>query len=208
MTIGQDEPLNARQASSFFQVKLATWKRWSREFLPPDRKARMRSGQTRFFSLDQAFEVFLGAHLVSFLRYSIPEAREIMGGLKGWLRKNGIYPETSAADPEALRKMRQLQVIIHQRDDGTFCCESKNIKSVKPTTGQRSNVIEEVYEQEWLPGATVDDMLRFRFVNFRVMEIGKVRDFFERALETGKGQEPDTMAETPQADGPGALPSP
>ncbi len=198
----QDEPLNARQASSLFQVKLATWKRWSREFLPPDRKARMRSGQMRLFSLDQAFEVFLGAHLVSFLRYSIPEAREIMGVLRSWLRKNSVYPETSVADPEALRRMRRLQVIIHQRDDGTFSCESKNIVSVKPFVGQRSNIIEEVYEQEWLPGATVDDMLRFRFVNFRVLEVGKVRGFFDRALESGKGQEadtrdPDTVVETP-----------
>ncbi len=182
----QKGPFNARQLSSFFQVKLATWKRWSREFLPPDRKARMRSGRTRFFSSNQAFEVFLGAHLVSFLRYSIPEAREIIGGLKTWVRKNGVYPETSDVDPETVRKMKQLQVIIHQKDDGTFCCESKHIVSVQPRMSQRTNVIEEVYEQEWLPGATVEDMLRIRFINFRVLEIGKVRDSFDRAMEGGK----------------------
>ncbi len=182
----QKGPFNARQLSSFFQVKLATWKRWSREFLPPDRKARMRSGRTRFFSSNQAFEVFLGAHLVSFLRYSIPEAREIIGGLKTWVRKNGVYPETSDVDPETVRKMKQLQVIIHQKDDGTFCCESKHIVSVQPRMSQRTNVIEEVYEQEWLPGATVEDMLRIRFINFRVLEIGMVRDSFDRAMEGGK----------------------
>jgi hypothetical protein len=148
----------------------------------------MRSGQTRFFSPNQAFEVYLGAHLISYLRYSIPEAREIIAGLKTWLRKNGIYPETSEVDPEALRRMRQLQVVIHQKDDGTFCYESKHIVSVKPNVGRTTNVIEEVYEQEWLPGATVEDMFRIRFTNFRVLEIGKVRRSFDRALENGRDQ--------------------
>ncbi len=180
-------PFDARQVSSFFQVKLATWKRWSREFLPPDRKARMRSGLTRFFSPDQAFEVYLGAHLVSFLRYSIPEAREVIKGLRTWLRKNAIYPETPEVDPEAVRRMKRLQVIIHEKDDASFCYESKHIVSVKPTLGRGTNVIEEVYEQEWLPGATVEDMLRIRFVYFRILEIGKVRDSFDRALQNGTG---------------------
>jgi hypothetical protein len=191
MAAEQKELLNARQVSSLFQVKLSTWKRWSREFLPPDRKARIQSGQTRFFSPNQAFEVFLGAHLVSFLRYSIPEAREIIGGLKMWLRKNGVYPETPDVDPEALQRMKQLQVIIHQREDGTFCCEIKRIVSVKPTVGRSANVIEEVYEQEWLPGATVEDMFRIKFINFRILEIGKVRRSFDRTLtgnSTGEGE--------------------
>ncbi len=145
----------------------------------------MRSGQTRFFSPNQAFEVFLGAHLVSFLKFSIPEAREIIGGLRQWIRKNGIYPEASDANPEALRRRQQLQVVIHQKEDGTFCCESKHTVSVKPTMGRGTNVIEEVYEQEWIAGATVEDMLRIGFVYFRVLEISKVRDSFDRAL--GKG---------------------
>ena len=166
-------------------MKLATLKRWTREFLPPDRKAGMRCGQTRLFSPDQAFEVYLGAHLVSFLRYSIPEAREIMGGLRTWLRKNSICPETDAG-PEAMRRMKQLQVIIHQKDDGTFRYESKNTLSVKPTMERGTNLVEEVYEQEWLPGASVEDMMRIRFVNFRVLEIGKVRESFDQALENGR----------------------
>lgn len=189
----QKGPFNARQASAFFNVKLATWKRWSREFLPPDRRARMRSGQTRLFSLDQAFEVFLGAHLISFLRYSIPEARDIMAGLKTWLVKSGFFPGTPIADPEG--RKRRLQIIIHEKDDGTFCCESKHIVSVKPSAGKRSNVIEEVYEQEWLPGASVEDMLRIRFVNFRVLEIGKVREAFDLALGNAKRRQPTIVVE-------------
>jgi hypothetical protein len=189
----QTGPFNARQASTFFNVKLATWKRWSREFLPPDRKARMRSGQTRSFSLDQAFEVFLGAHLVSFLRYSIPEGREIVAGLKPWLLKNGIFPGSQVPDPDG--RTKRLQIIIHEKDDGTFCCESKHIVSVKPSVGRRSNVIEEVYEQEWLPGASVEDMLRIRFVSFRVLEIGKVRESFDLALGKPRSGAPRIVIE-------------
>ena len=177
---------DARQISSSLGVKLSTWKRWSREFLPPDPRARMRSGQTRFFSLNQTFEVYLGAHLVSSLKFSIPEAREIIGGLRQWLRKNNIYPEAPDANAEALRRRQQLQVIIHEKEDGTYCCESKHTVSVKPTMGRGTNVIEEVYEQEWIGGARVDDMLRIGFVYFRVLEIGKVRDSFDRALGNGK----------------------
>lgn len=142
----------------------------------------MRSGQARFFSPNQAFEVYLSAHLVSSLKFSIPEAREIVAGLRQWLRKNGIYPEAPDANPEALRRRQLLQVIIHQKEDGTFCCESKHTVSVKPTMGRGTNVIEEVYEQEWIAGARVEDMLRIGFLYFRVLEIGKVRDSFDRAL--------------------------
>jgi hypothetical protein len=185
MTLPQNGPFTAKQASSAFRAKVATWKRWSREFLPADRRAGMRSGQTRFFSPDQAFEVYLGSHLVSFLRYSIPEAREILGGLRTWLRKNTAYPETPEANPEAVRRMRQLQVIIHQKDDGTFRYESRRTLRVKPSVERGANLVEEVYEQEWLPGASVEDMMRIRFVNFRVLEIGKVRDSFDQALSNG-----------------------
>ena len=186
MSLALNSLLDARQISSSLGVKLSTWKRWSREFLPPDPRARMRSGQTRFFSLNQTFEVYLGAHLVSSLKFSIPEAREIIGGLRQWLRKNNIYPEAPDANAEALRRRQQLQVIIHEKEDGTFCCESKHTVSVKPTMGRGTNVIEEVYEQEWIAGARVEDMLRIGFVYFRVLEIGKVRDSFDRALGNGK----------------------
>jgi hypothetical protein len=189
MPPAQNNFLDARRISSFLEVKLSTWKRWSREFLPPDPKARMRSGQTRLFSPNQAFEVYLGAHLVSFLKFSIPEARHIIGGLRQWLRTNGIFPEASDANPEALRRRQQLQVVIHEKENGTFCCESKHTVSVKPTMGRGTNVIEEVYEQEWIAGATVEDMLRIGFVCFRVLEIGKVRDSFDRALRSGRNEE-------------------
>jgi len=186
MSLAHNSPIDARCISTSFGVKLSTWKRWSREFLPPDPRARMRSGQTRFFSPNQTFEVYLGAHLVSSLKFSIPEAREIIALLKQWLRKNGVYPESPDPNAEALRRRQRLQIIIHEKEDGTFCCESKHTVSVKPTMGRGTNVIEEVYEQEWIAGATVEDMLRIGFVYFRVLEIGKVRDSFDRALGNGK----------------------
>ncbi len=70
--------------------------------------------------------------------------------MKEWLRKNAFYPET----PEPIRrprKMKQLQVIIHQKDDGTFRYEAKRTLSVKPSVERGANLVEEVYEQEWLP---------------------------------------------------------
>ena len=196
MMTAENSTFTAKQVASFFHVKPATWKRWCREFLPPDRKAGMQCGRTRLLSPDQAFEVYLGSHLVSCLRYSIPEAREIMGGLRTWLRANAFYPETPDANPEPGRAGK-LQVIIHQKDDGTFRYESRRTVSVKPTVDRGANLFEEVYEQKWLTGATVEDMMRIRFVHFRVLEIGKVRESFDQALGNGKDRpSADNLANT------------
>ena len=61
-----------RELSDKLGIKLAKWKRWSREFLPPDPLGGMQSGYARQYNPDQAFTVFLGGHLVADLKFSIP----------------------------------------------------------------------------------------------------------------------------------------
>lgn len=80
-----------RELSSILDINLAKWKRWSREFLPPDPLGGMQSGVARHYSIDDAFTVFLGGHLVADHKFSIPETRQILQDLRPWLEGAGVY---------------------------------------------------------------------------------------------------------------------
>jgi hypothetical protein len=78
---------SSRELSHLFQIPLNRWKRWSREFLPPDPLGGLQSGYARQFSTREAFIVYLGGFLVAGLGFSIPQARRIIKDLNGWLKK-------------------------------------------------------------------------------------------------------------------------
>ena len=69
---------NNRELSDKLGVNLARWKRWSREFLPPDPLAGKQAGYARQYYVEHAFIVFLGGQLVADLGFSIPQARWIL----------------------------------------------------------------------------------------------------------------------------------
>lgn len=82
-----------RQAAEKFGINFAKWKRWSREFLPPDPSAGMQRGVTRQYSPEEAFTVYLGGYLVSDLRISVSEAKAVLKDLlPDWLEKHDIFP--------------------------------------------------------------------------------------------------------------------
>ncbi len=96
-----------RQLSLKLEIKLAKWKRWSREFLPPDPLGGLQSGYARHYHPDEAFGVYLGGVLVSELKFSIPEAKRILGDLAQWFENNGFcfnaetLPEPSTSQAES-----------------------------------------------------------------------------------------------------------
>src|SRR5210317_2245081 len=77
-----------RELSDRLGIRLSKWKRWSREFLPPDPLGGMQSGYARQYTIDQAFTVFLGGHLVAYLHFSIPEAKQIGMELSPWINRH------------------------------------------------------------------------------------------------------------------------
>ena len=83
-----------KQLSDAFQIPIAKWKRWAREFIGIDPVAGRFGGVSREFNEEQAFHIYLGGILVSELFFSIPEARAILGGLNPWLKERGIWPGT------------------------------------------------------------------------------------------------------------------
>jgi hypothetical protein len=67
-----------RELSRRLHINLARWKRWSREFLPPDPLGGFQSGYARQYSRNDAFTVYLGGFMVRDLNYTIPEAKKIL----------------------------------------------------------------------------------------------------------------------------------
>lgn len=104
-----------RELSLRLGIPLSRWKRWSREFLPPDPLGGHQSGYARQYSLKDAFYVYLAGYLVSAMGFSIPEARQILLDLNGWLKKNIIENLDVAGDidqPVASGGMRTNLLIM------------------------------------------------------------------------------------------------
>jgi hypothetical protein len=80
-----------RQLANSLDINLARWKRWSREFLPPDPLGGLQSGVARDYSIDDALTVYLGGCLVSGLNFTIPQARRILSDLEPWLTGAGVH---------------------------------------------------------------------------------------------------------------------
>jgi hypothetical protein len=105
-----------KELSQKFNVNLARWKRWSREFLPPDPLGGLQSGYARQYSLDDAFSVVLGGHLVGDLKFSIPETKQILIDLNQWLVDHDFYlylaKSSESAAKQNPRAHRYLIAII------------------------------------------------------------------------------------------------
>jgi hypothetical protein len=91
-----------RELADNLSINLAKWKRWSREFLPPDPLGGMQSGYTRQYNIDDAFTVYLGGHLVSAIKYTIPETKTILHDLHEWMSSVGIYKNSGKDIPDNL----------------------------------------------------------------------------------------------------------
>ena len=98
-----------RELSRIFKINLAKWKRWSREFLPPDPLGGLQSGYARQYNMDEAFTVFIGGHLVADLKFTIPESRQILNDLNQWLLDHGFYFDFSGKANSRNRTTPQAQ---------------------------------------------------------------------------------------------------
>ena len=82
--------------SDKLHIPLTKFRRWTKEFLRPDPKARRRSGYTRGLTNNEGFIVFLGGHMVSDLGFSFADARRFIQYLMPWIQQNGLLPEIPA----------------------------------------------------------------------------------------------------------------
>ena len=148
-----------RELSQKLKINLARWKRWSREFLPPDPLGGMQSGYARQYSIDNAFTVYLCGHLVGELKYTIPEAKKILEDLKKWLKENDFYINTENVEKtenDAKNLVKEYIIFILQENDlknssGSFSYRIRGIISNIPANYNEYRVREERYIEEYVP---------------------------------------------------------
>ncbi|MDI6688654.1 MAG: hypothetical protein QME06_10600 [Desulfobacterales bacterium] len=141
-----------RELSRKLEINIARWKRWSREFLPPDPLGGMQSGYARQYSPDGAFTVFLGGYLVAYMKFTIPEAKQILKDLHDWLVNNGFYflDKGDSKISDTINSVIYRHVIyIHENNLSEkridFCYKIKGIISDMPVDYNGRQVREELY---------------------------------------------------------------
>jgi len=107
----------ARELAGCLNLRLSKWKRWSRQFLPPDPLGGRQSGYARQYSFSDAFKVYFGGHLVSALGFSVADAANVLSDLNDWFKEQGFFafsapnaPNGAAENP--LLEDRRLEVFV------------------------------------------------------------------------------------------------
>lgn len=157
----------SRELAQKLNINLAKWKRWSREFLPPDPLGGMQSGYARQYRPDDAFTVLLGGHLVSELKFAIPEAKTILADLHPWLREKGFTYDIkgNAAAGHGIETMIKSHLIFIRyaqntaQEELTFHYTVRGIIANQAVQYQGFEVMEELYTESFigLPGSRPAD---------------------------------------------------
>lgn len=141
-----------RELSDRLDIKLSKWKRWSREFLPPDPLGGMQSGYARQYHPDQAFTVFLGGHLVADLKFSIPEANKIIQDLNKWLSEKGFFfdPRGHSVFDNGLDALIKKYIIFIRREKGSekpfqFIYTARGVISNEPVQYNGFEIMKKLY---------------------------------------------------------------
>ena len=143
-----------RDISKQLNINLSKWKRWSREFLPPDPLGGMQSGFARQYSPDEAFTVYFGGHLVADLKYTIPEARQIVNDLHSWFSENGFYfnARSNAGINQGVDQLIKKYIIYIEREKDSgqamgFMYKIRGIISNEPVNYSGYEIMKELYTE-------------------------------------------------------------
>ena len=116
-----------KELSKKLLINLPKWKRWVREFLPPDPLGGLQSGYARQLNLKETFKVYLGGYLVSELKFSLPEARGILSDLSPWFRGHGFHSLHLDQLAEATNASLQYIIFIYNNPKNGFAYTIREI---------------------------------------------------------------------------------
>ncbi|MEE8554146.1 MAG: hypothetical protein V3S72_12675 [Desulfobacterales bacterium] len=177
-----------RELSGRLDINLARWKRWSREFLPPDPLGGMQSGYTRQYNPNEAFKVNLGGHLVADLKFAIPEAKQILKDLDDWLADKGFDfdIQSRAKFDEGVDRLINRYIIFIRREklldtNFEFIYTVRGIISNKPVNYKGFEIMEERYV-ETLVGLRKNKTETFDMDIIRTLYISDVLNNFANKL--------------------------
>ncbi len=180
-----------RELSQKLEINLARFKRWSREFLPPDPLGGMQSGYARQYSIDNAFTVYLGGHLVGELKYTVAEAKKILEDLKKWLKENDFYINTKNGGKtgnHAKDLVKEYIVFVFRENDlknssGSFSYRIRGIISNIPANYNEYRVREERYIEEYV---SIDKRNKTsnKIESEKMLKITKIHRYFKSCVTT------------------------
>lgn len=116
-----------KELSGKLLINPSKWKRWVREFLPPDPLGGLQSGYARQLNLKETFKVYLGGYLVSKLKFSLPQARTILSDLSPWLREHGFQSLHLDQLAEATSASLQCFIFIYYNPKNGFAYTIREI---------------------------------------------------------------------------------
>ncbi len=194
-----------KELSRKFKLNLARWKRWSREFLPPDALGGLQSGFARQYNRDEAFTVFLGGHLVGSLRYTIPEARQILKDLRQWLVDHEFYFDfygKARSRAKTAAPITAYQVLILDDHSGSagslrFFYQIKAIISEEPLDDNGLQMHREIFIRSAFGPEKTEPVLSAA-KSYRVLNISCLRNDFLKALESAHRDNSASPANPPQ----------
>lgn len=178
-----------KELSQKFNVNLARWKRWSREFLAPDPLGGLQSGYARQYNPDEAFTVVLGGHLVGDLKFSVPETKQILVDLHPWLVDHGFYfyvSKSSESDKHHISEIKDYQLIISNRavrrdKERGLSYWARGILSVDSINLDGDSVKREYFRESSI-GPKKSESLRMKAESYRVLNISVFRTNFLHQL--------------------------
>ena len=179
-----------KELSQQFNINLAKWKRWSREFLPPDPLGGLQSGFARQYNPNEAFTVYLGGHLVRDLKFTIPETKKIINDLHRWLLDHNYYLNYSDADgsaellfPEV--KSYQIAIICNDASNDNECEFSYVARGIltDETTNQKNKRIRQERFIIDSIGPYKSDTSLFFAESHRVLSISNLRNKYKNLLQ-------------------------
>ena len=179
-----------KELSKKFSVNLARWKRWSREFLPPDPLGGLQSGYARQYNPDEAFTVALGGHLVGDLKFTIPEAKQILIDLQQWLVDHDFYfyfSKSSKPEKNSTPEVLYYQLTISSRaapggNEHGLSYWIRGIVSVESINLHGVQLLQEHFIESSI-GPKKNESSRMNFVSYRVLNISEFRKRFLNHLQ-------------------------
>jgi hypothetical protein len=179
---------NNRELSDKFGVNLARWKRWSREFLPPDPLAGQQAGYARQYYVDHAFTVFIGGHLVADLGFSIPEARQILNESQGWMKSRGFHfdPRGIRKPPKGIaRHIKSYAIHIRVSPERQFTILARGTIGRIDYAYEGFPVTKAVYVDQWIRPANGAENRVARVGSKKVLLISELLEHFRETLDPG-----------------------
>lgn len=169
-----------REIAGRLGINLARWKRWSRSFLPPDPLGGMQSGYTRQYLFKDLFKVFLGGHLLSHLKLTVPESQQVLADLTPWLKKNGFFHWNGSGGAESEKAAQTWGYRIYfsewspvgARDGSGFRYLIRKTVGIESGSSKLRHRTVETFDEALIPADLPDARLFFQDPCLRMINLG------------------------------------